>query len=345
MKLKHLAIASIACLIPSMASAKEFTTAELLQNALSMECIDYCVVGVCFWLKCTPFGCSINTSARIRHYLPDMVVSVYDESSENPWTEYKGVMSVPEQAVSAGLLSATTDAQSSGSGSLLGGNSIISPESGSNIDVRFKESSAIGHPFALIAQDSFGGYLCPSNAVPFKPYFSSVFDGIAWRWGVPDNLTPASLIPGMREIGSMTVSNPFGNTWGAVFPRQGMIVQQDDVKGSAVIAQRVVDIVTNSGQPHVYIPFDSDEQTMSSQNGVVTTSGPANEKGDRWQQISPHVDQGCATFGSNSASWSQGRDDGERRYGWAYWRQYECCTPGDGVYIGHIYTAPICLNN
>lgn len=339
MNIKHLAIASIACLIPSMSSAKEFNSAELLEKALTTECIDYCVVGVCTFLSCSLIhGCSINTTPRIRHYLPDLIVTVSDSADKNPWTEYREVMSSAEDAVAQGLLSEAT-------GTEIGGGSMVSPHLLANTSTRFKEASVVGHPSALLTQDSFsGGFLCPSSAEPYKPYFSSVFDYLAWRWGTPDNLTLESITPGMREIGSMTTSNPIGNSWGAVYPRQGMIVQQDDVIASAVIAQRAVDIVTNDGQPHVYIPFDSDEETMTSQNGNVKSSGKADEKKDRWQQISPYTDKSCKSFGNNDLTWSAGRDDGERRYGWAYWRQYECCTPGGGAYLGFVSTPEVCLN-
>ncbi|MBE0471654.1 MAG: TIGR03756 family integrating conjugative element protein [Methyloprofundus sp.] len=337
MKTKFLTIAALAWLIPSTLSAKEFNSADLLEKATKADCIDYCVVGMCHFVTCTPFGCSYDTKPRIRHYLPDLVVTVSDEAKKNPWTEYREVMSNAESAVTEGVLGELAGAK-------IGGGSIISPNLLANSNTRFKEASVVGHPLAVATRQGFsGGFLCPSNAEPYKPYFSSVFDYLAWRWGLPDNLTVQSWVPGMREIGSMSTSNPIGNSWGAVYPRQGMVVQQDDVIASAVIAQRAVDIVTNTGQPHVYLPFDSNDEFMSGQNGKVKTSGKANERKDRWQQISPKTDSTCQPFGNNNLTWSAGRDDGERRYGWAYWRQYECCTPGAGLYIGSTPAPEFCL--
>jgi hypothetical protein len=40
--------------------------------------------------------------------------------------------------------------------------------------------------------------------------------------------------------------------WGNVYPRSGFVSQTDDDKASAVVAQRVADIITRAGQPHVY---------------------------------------------------------------------------------------------
>ncbi len=40
--------------------------------------------------------------------------------------------------------------------------------------------------------------------------------------------------------------------WGNVYPRQGFLVQPDDFKAAAVMAQRAGDVITRNGQPHVY---------------------------------------------------------------------------------------------
>ena len=31
-------------------------------------CLDYRVIGICFWLQCTHFGCDVETSVRVSHY-------------------------------------------------------------------------------------------------------------------------------------------------------------------------------------------------------------------------------------------------------------------------------------
>ncbi|WP_315941019.1 TraU family protein [Avibacterium paragallinarum] len=41
---------------------------------------------------------------------------------------------------------------------------------------------------------------------------------------------------------------------GNIYPRGGVVTQVDDYKASAVIAQRVADIVTRTGQLHIYQP-------------------------------------------------------------------------------------------
>ncbi|WP_430624506.1 TraU family protein [Salmonella enterica] len=36
---------------------------------------------------CTPFGCSVRTSVKVRHFRPDLVVSAYSDTGQNPWAE------------------------------------------------------------------------------------------------------------------------------------------------------------------------------------------------------------------------------------------------------------------
>ena len=52
------------------------TSTFALDNTATIVCRrcprlpEYRVVGIC-WLYCTPFGCSVRTSVKVRHYVPD----------------------------------------------------------------------------------------------------------------------------------------------------------------------------------------------------------------------------------------------------------------------------------
>src|SRR3546814_8164501 len=76
-------------------------TATIVSSALSPDCLEYRVVGICYWLYCTPFGCSVRTSVKVRHYVPDAVVSSYSNTGENPWQEVRA-MSMPNPTAKAG---------------------------------------------------------------------------------------------------------------------------------------------------------------------------------------------------------------------------------------------------
>ncbi len=63
-------------------------------------------MGVCFWLHCTWTGCSVRTSIKVGHYIPDLVVSSYNELGGNPWVEIRATLGLAQQAAATGLLGA-----------------------------------------------------------------------------------------------------------------------------------------------------------------------------------------------------------------------------------------------
>jgi integrating conjugative element protein (TIGR03757 family) len=88
----RLAIASV--LLGGAASSFALNTATIVSSALSPDCLEYRVVGICYWLFCTWTGCTVRTSVKVRHYIPDAVVSSYSNTGENPWIEVRA-MSMP----------------------------------------------------------------------------------------------------------------------------------------------------------------------------------------------------------------------------------------------------------
>src|SRR5687767_426 len=62
-------------------------TGTITSSALSPECLSYRVVGICYWLYCSLSGCEVRTSVKVRHYVPDAVVSSYGSTGENPWRD------------------------------------------------------------------------------------------------------------------------------------------------------------------------------------------------------------------------------------------------------------------
>lgn len=78
-------------LLPLMLCAafplRAITTPEIAASALSPDCVNYRVVGLCYWLYCTPFGCTVRTSVKVSHFRPDLVVSAYSNTGQNPWAE------------------------------------------------------------------------------------------------------------------------------------------------------------------------------------------------------------------------------------------------------------------
>jgi integrating conjugative element protein (TIGR03756 family) len=226
---RWIAALTLAFAAPSFA----LDTATITASVVSPDCLEYRVVGICYWLHCTSHGCSVRTSVKVRHYIPDAVVSSYSNTGENPWVEVRA-MSQPN-----------TTAQGGGDGTTNHNNE--------NNLAKFKNADVIGHPgnaaFGSFAAAS--GYFCNGAGTPFMPYLLSTLDTLAWRYNIPETVYPESLIPGMREIGTRAALN----LWGAVYPRGGFLHQVDDYKSGAVVTQRAGDIVTRRGQIHVYQPL------------------------------------------------------------------------------------------
>lgn len=300
----RLAALTLAIVLPAAAGTN---TASITASVLSLDCLEYRIVGICYWLLCTPFGCSVKTSPKVRHYVPDAVVSSYASTGDNPWTEV------------AALGSQTLLAQGGGDGT--------TNHVGENNLAKFKEADVIGHPGTAIFNQfaKTVGYACKGASTPFVPYLLSSLDVLAWRYGVPEMAYPESLIPGRREVGS-TLS---GNLWGNLYPRDGFLHQSDDYKTAAVIAQRAGDITTRSGQPHVYHSMLAKAKDGYWPAGALKESEDATGK---WQRLTPGLSHSCAVFPEQS-SHTESTDGG---YAWALWRPYACCKRRGQFFLGSI---------
>ena len=227
---QRLAIAAL--LLGCSASSFALSTATIVASTLSPDCLEYRVTGICYWLYCTWTGCTVRTSVKVRHYIPDAVVSSYSNTGENPWVEVRA-MSLPNPTAKAG------------------GDGTTNEDHENNL-AKFKNADVIGHPGGYVFSQfaSASGYTCEGAGTAFMPYLLSTLDTLAWRYNIPEALYPEALIPGRREIGTRTGLN----LWGNVYPRGGFLLQVDDHKAAAVVAQRAGDIVTRRNQIHVYQP-------------------------------------------------------------------------------------------
>lgn len=277
-------------------------SAQIAAATVSTQCMEWSVVGVCVWLKCYP--CKVRTSVKVKHYIPEVVVSSYANTGANPWTEVSPLgREVP-------------GAQ--------GGGNLVTPNTKRNNLPRFKNADVIGHPASYVLQN-MGSYICSSATTGFMPYYLSTLDVPGWRWGVTENFYSASLVPGMREIRKGL------NGWGSVFPRQGFLVQADDGKAGAVMAQRAADFVVRTGQPHVYKSIYASKRESrgwwppGSYEDLLKEGDSGTHK---WQQLHPSVSNSCNVFPTGG----QVEQDEQGGYSYALWRPYRCCKPR-GVFL------------
>lgn len=289
-------------------SAATLTTAQIVSSAVDQSCISWRVSGICYWLLCTYTGCTVETSVKVSHFIPQAVVSTYVAPGGNPWHE---MAKISQSA--GGLENAVTGALSGFSAGGANPADIKVPGQHHSA-VRFKYADAIGHPATSIIGGSIPGYSCDSAATPFMPYFLSTLDAVVWRTGLPESLYPEALIPGQREIGSQKA----GNMWGMVYPRSGFVSQTDDDKASAVVAQRVADIITRTGQPHVYQPLTGTHRDGYWPPGEVREN--TGTKNHKWQRLAPGMTKSCAVFpdGSHTAA-------SDHNEAFALWQPYSCC--------------------
>ncbi|WP_232324431.1 TraU family protein, partial [Variovorax sp. WDL1] len=118
------AVASV--LLLSATGSYALNTATIVGSVASPDCLEYRVVGICYWLYCTWTGCTVRTSVKVRHYIPDAVVSSYSNTGENPWVEVRA-MSTPNPSAQAG------------------GDGTTNEDHENNL-AKFKNSDVIGHP-------------------------------------------------------------------------------------------------------------------------------------------------------------------------------------------------------
>ncbi len=317
---RWLAVVLAMALAPGAQAGSTMTPQIVAQTAAAaLTCMRWMPIGLCFWLRCSLSGCSVETSIKVGHYNPDLVVSTYNELGGNPWVEIRATLGLAQKAAASSLLGSLVPVPVESAGNRT--------EGGFGRDHKnlvFRETDAIGHPLGTLAGIAAGvGLLCPSQTVPFLPYFQSGLDALAWRQEVPEIFYPASHIPGLREMGTWPVQ-----TWGGVYPRTGWTTQAEEPKAAALNAQRAGDIITRPAQPHVYVPVTG----SSSSRLKVWPAGPLVEKDRRsgtWQMLVPRAETSCEVFGTNDlvsvTGWGGGRVDGGGDYVWTLWRPYQCC--------------------
>ena len=304
-RMRRLRAGVVSVLLLSATGSYALNTATIVGSVASPDCLEYRVVGICYWLYCTWTGCTVRTSVKVRHYVPDAVVSSYSNTGENPWTEVR-FMSPPNPTAEDG------------------GDGTTNHDNENNL-AKFKNADVIGHPGGQVFSQfaSASGYACEGAGTAFMPYLLSTLDTLAWRYNVPEMVYPESLIPGRREVGTRTGLN----LWGNVYPRGGFLHQTDDYKSGAVVAQRAGDIVTRRGQIHVYQSLLAEARDGYWPAGELMESDASTGK---WQELTPTLSNSCAVFPHTNTRVQAQQGD----YAWALWRPYSCCERRGQVFLG-----------
>ena len=290
-------------------------SATILTQSANVNCLAWQPVGACLWLTCTPFGCDIEVSVKVRHYIPDAVVTAYHVTGESPWQETRSY--------------APPNAWAQDGGTNSEGSTAVNETA-----LRFKNADVIGSPGTLwIEALSQTGYFCRPTTQPLRPYFLSTLDP---NWRNPLIETPWTLRHFLRYVRT----NALGlSTWGPMFPRTGFVHQGHDYKAGAVAAQRAADIVSNELQPHIYFPMLTDSSDGQWPPGAVVEGDATTHS---WQQLVPSSQSGaCRVFADISDQASAARDPFSDRlspntgYAFNLWRPYRCCERRGAVLLFH----------
>lgn len=320
---------------PSTPDDGTLDLADIISNSVNTSCLSWRPVGVCFWLKIGFFSVSVRTSIKVKHYIPDLVISAYQVKGENPWH----------------MMSWTDDLSGSLSSSLgvdLDDGEIINKRQGqghgvgSNINLKFKNATAIGNPLATVYGQSFMDYaICQAGTTSFMPYYNSLADGMLWRSAEPEYFTNIldMVTPGKSNIGERSNGNEylFLDVWSGLYPRTGFVNHFDDYKAAAVVASRVASIVTSGSMSHVALSANGSRKAGYWPAGEVNEW---DEKTGKYQMLYPKTDNKCHLFGHISTSLSPSASDGyaDRRssngnYAWNLWREYSCCRKEGQIFL------------
>ncbi|MEO0436610.1 MAG: TraU family protein [Pseudomonadota bacterium] len=291
---------------PVVADDATTSTAEILAAGGDVGCLDWKVAGMCIWMTCTILdGCSIETTVKYRHRIPEYVVTSYPSLGRGPWS------------VTNAMAQPTSFAQDGGA----------SDEGGSNLReqvLKFKNAEMIGSPSNAIYEraSSTSRTFCNPNSTPYSPHFISSADPF---WRDPLLETPWTL----RYIASGVRVD---RSWFAgLYPRIGFVSQNHDYKASLVSAVRAVSITQDPGI-HV-------ARRLPSGGGRSGYWPPSRSSAFSWQQLTPNR-MGCRRLPDIDDTTRltdpySGRLNQSRGNAWQLWRRYACCERAGTTLIFH----------
>ncbi|MCT8873754.1 TIGR03756 family integrating conjugative element protein [Shewanella xiamenensis] len=340
-----LSLLAVSALCGSSIVYAKINSADIVQQSISLSCIDWKPVGVCFWLKCTLFGCNVQTSVKVRHFNPDAVVQVYQNPNEVPWEEMSFVSHVTDLGQTATTPSMAREVPLAQTNNERANKSAVPRQ---NAKIISRHVAIIGSPGIISVAKMLDAteYGCDSGVTPYMPYYVSTLDYFSWRWPYADYLYPSVFVPGMREVGERKDGQNetflFSGKFGNVYPRIGSLLQGDSYKASAVFAQRAADIVTDQSALHVY-QFLGEKRSKSGWWPPGQVKEWTSKEG-KWQMLSPTPEDKCHIFGEPStrkdgSGFDAAYDGYQHRrskngdYAWQLWRPYSCCKKKGQVFL------------
>lgn len=312
----------IALIMPFCANANSTNSALITASTLAAipNCLHYQVKGACYWLNAA--GITITTP-YVSHYLPDVVVSVFDPLTDknggNPWVEINTTLDQAGEVTEKEIIATIAHAPAGG-----GQHGFENPL---EQNVFFKEVDIIGNPALSVLPTT--PVLLPSTAAVLQPYFQSMVDSALWR-GFSPQAVPEQADAVTEDITHYVGSSGGSINWGGAYPFEGKVETTNDAKAAAVIAQRASILLTASNSwAHLY-------QSLPTSCGVECSADIVQEDNNntQFQLVYPIQQNYCQVFGKSSTYGEDFEQQANGSYVWVLWRHYQGCIAGIGTYIG-----------
>jgi integrating conjugative element protein (TIGR03756 family) len=293
----------------SILPKRNISTDDIAESSFPCtDCIDWKIIGVCFWLKCSLFSCSVKESIKYSHFIPDLIVSSYS-GTDSPWTETASMNDAPDGSMS--LNESPRDQETF---------------------LNFKNVDIITNP-GIFAWNILGDtdYFCNSQIqLPMMPHFLS---GLDPNWNDPgiEQLYPQSILgwPTIKAKDVVFLPSALDPYWAPVYPRCGWGAHPLDPINGAVAAFRASHILTNRASLHVHIPITASCGNRCWKPGAVKENSSTDNK---FQMIFPEMEDSGRAIGG-SASWANGKNITEQAYVWNLWRRYRCCDKKGQIFL------------
>lgn len=285
----------------------------------------YKVIGSCFWYRCNIDSCETYPTLELDEYLPDLVVTVFNQQGDNPWMEASSLIDKSSHAAANTLVKSVIHFP------LSNGSMTTSKSARHYKNLITKSVDVIGAPNPLA---HFPFVSLSIDTVALYPYYQSDLDVISQRTGAGEAIRFESL-----DLFHHFIGESFKNHWGYEFPRSMTVNTSHPYKAAVIIAQRAADLVTNKNSLHLITGTDN---RCGKNCAVANVIEETKDNHEIWQEVYPHdrhIRPGEADTEENRRRWAKDEKDGHGNYVFVVWRHYRGCVQGKH-YINATRTIP-----
>ncbi len=290
----------------------------------------FSVIGTCVWLDHGAFGIPyLAFTLELDEYLPDMVVTSFNEKGDDPWDAAR--ISLDKLSYAAGnMASKSITGYSLGNGQTSENND--SHEQANSLITKYVD--VVGTPYPL---KYFPFLSLRLDTIGFFPYYSSAMD-VPGRLG----LAQALRLPENMNLFAYIIGQGFTNKWGYEFPRSMTSNTTNDYEASIMAALRAADIVTNKNTLHI---VKSTQDSCGTNCAVANIIEEPNDKNEIWEEVYPN--DRPIQLGQDASSIPPGHYLGEAdekagngNYVFLVWRHYRGCIQHSGQFLWAMVNVP-----